>query len=94
MSTEFPIKPLADKVVIEPTLAEERTATGLYIPDTAKKTPQQGKVVAVGSGTKEKPMTLKPGDKVLHREYGGVEVPLRGKTYLIISASDVLAILI
>ena len=87
------IKPLADRVVIEPKEAETRTASGLYIPDNAKEKPQQGKVVAAGPGKKDEPMELKVGDNVLYGKYAGTEVTVDGKDYMIMKQSDVLAIL-
>ena len=73
------IKPLADRVVIEPAAAEQKTASGIIIPDTAKEKPQQGTVVAVGPGTKDNKMTLKVGDKVIYGKYAGTEFHLDGK---------------
>lgn len=87
------IRPLADRVLIEPKEAETKTAAGIYIPDTAKEKPQQGKVIAVGSGKKDEPMELKVGDEVLYGKYAGTEVSLDDKKYLIVKQSDVLAIL-
>jgi len=87
------IKPLADRVVIEPKEAETKTASGLYIPDTAKEKPQQGKVVAVGPGKTDEAMELKVGDVVLYGKYAGTEVTVDEKTYLIMKQSDVLAII-
>lgn len=87
------IKPLVDRVVIEPKEAETKTASGLYIPDTAKEKPQQGKVVAAGPGKKDEPMELKVGDVVLYGKYAGTEVTVDDKTYLIMKQSDVLATL-
>ncbi|MCR5003591.1 MAG: co-chaperone GroES [Bacteroidales bacterium] len=87
------IKPLADRVVIEPKEAETKTASGLYIPDTAKEKPQQGKVLAVGSGKKDEPMEVKVGDVVLYGKYAGTEITLDDKKYLIVKQSDILAIL-
>ena len=87
------IKPLADRVVIEPKEAETKTASGLYIPDTAKEKPQQGTIVAVGNGKKDEPMEVKPGDVVLYGKYAGTEVTVDGKTYLIAKQSDILAVL-
>ncbi|MDX1363873.1 co-chaperone GroES [Arenibacter latericius] len=86
------IKPLADRVLIEPMAAETKTASGLYIPDTAKEKPQQGKVVAVGPGTKENEVTLKVGDTVLYGKYAGTELKLEGNEYLMMRESDILAI--
>ncbi|MCQ2154580.1 MAG: co-chaperone GroES [Bacteroidales bacterium] len=87
------IKPLADRVVIEPKEAETRTASGLYIPDNAKEKPQQGKVVAAGPGKKDEPMEVKTGDNVLYGKYAGTEVTVDGKDYVILKQSDILAIL-
>ncbi len=87
------IKPLADRVVIEPKPAEEKTASGLFIPDTAKEKPLEGTVVAVGPGTKEVAMEVKKGDKVLYGKYAGTEVQANGKDYIIMRQSDVLAII-
>ena len=86
------IKPLADRVLIEPAAAETKTSSGLYIPDTAKEKPQKGIVVAVGSGTKENPMTVKAGDHVLYGKYAGTELQHEGKNFLIMKESDILAI--
>mgnify|MGYP000050323325 CR=1 FL=1 len=87
------IKPLADRVVIEPKEAETKTASGLYIPDTAKEKPQEGKVVAAGPGKKDEPMEVKVGDKVLYGKYAGTEVTFGEKKLLIVRQSDILAIL-
>ena len=87
------IKPLADRVVIEPKEAETKTASGLYIPDTAKEKPQQGKVIAVGPGKKDEPMEVKVGEEVLYGKYAGTEVTVEEKKYLIVKQSDILAIL-
>ena len=87
------IKPLADRVLIEPTAAEEKTATGIIIPDTAKEKPQKGTVVAVGPGTKDEKMEVKVGDVVLYGKYSGTELTIKGKDYLIMRQSDVLAII-
>lgn len=87
------IKPLADRVLIEPMAAETKTASGIYIPDTAKEKPQQGKVVAVGPGTKDEKVTVKVGDKVLYGKYAGTELKLDGVDYLMMRESDVLAII-
>lgn len=86
------IKPLADRVLIEPMEAETKTASGIIIPDTAKEKPQKGKVVAVGPGTKDEPMTVKNGNKVLYGKFAGTELKLDGKDYLIMRESDILAI--
>ena len=88
------IKPLADRVVIEPKEAETKTASGLYIPDTAKEKPQQGVVAAAGPGKKDEPMEVKVGDVVLYGKYAGTEVNAPdGKTYMIMRQSDVLAVI-
>jgi len=87
------IKPLADRVVIEPLAAETKTASGIYIPDSAKEKPQQGKVVAVGKGTKDEPTTVKVGDTVLYGKYAGTELKLDGGDYLIMKVSDIFAVL-
>ena len=86
------IKPLADRVLVEPLEAETKTASGIIIPDTAKEKPQKGSIVAVGPGTKENPVTVKVGDSVLYGKYSGTELKLDGKDYLIIRESDILAI--
>lgn len=87
------IKPLADRVVIEPQEAQTQTASGLYIPDTAKEKPQQGVIVAAGPGKKDEPMEVKVGDVVLYGKYAGTEVNVAEKKYLIVKQSDILAIL-
>lgn len=91
--SEVKIKPLADRVLVEPKEAEEKTASGIYIPDTAKEKPQRGKVVAAGIGTKDVTMEVKVGDEVLYGKYAGTEISLEGKDYLIMKQSDILAIL-
>lgn len=87
------VKPLADRVLIEPAPAEEKTAGGIIIPDTAKEKPMRGKVVAVGSGKKDEPMTVKVGDTVLYGKYSGTEIALEGYDYLIMKESDIYAII-
>ncbi len=86
------IQPLSDRVLIEPTAAEQKTASGLYIPDTAKEKPQQGKVVAVGKGKKDHDMTVKVGDTVLYGKYSGTELKVEGNDYLMMREDDILAI--
>ncbi|MEL6133134.1 MAG: co-chaperone GroES [Bacteroidota bacterium] len=86
------IKPLADRVLVKPAPAEETTASGLIIPDTAKEKPQRGEVVAVGPGKKDEPVTVKVGDNVLYGKYSGTEISLEGNDYLIMRESDILAI--
>ena len=87
------IKPLADRVLIKPAPAEEKTAGGIIIPDTAKEKPLQGEVLATGNGTKDEEMVLKAGDTVLYGQYAGTEVEFDGVKYLIMRQSDVLAVL-
>ena len=86
------IKPLADRVVVESAAAEEKTAGGIIIPDTAKEKPQRGTIIAVGNGKKDEPMTVKVGDKVLYGKYAGTEINVDGKDYLIMKESDIYAI--
>ncbi|MEI6594625.1 MAG: co-chaperone GroES [Bacteroidota bacterium] len=87
------LKPLADRVLVEPAAAEEKTASGIIIPDTAKEKPQRGKVVAAGTGKKDEPMTVKAGDTVLYGKYAGTEITVDGKEYLIMRESDIFAII-
>lgn len=86
------IKPLADRVLVVPAPAEERTIGGIIIPDTAKEKPLKGEVVAVGNGTKDEDMVVKVGDTVLYGKYAGTELELDGNKYLIMRQSDILAI--
>jgi len=86
------IRPLADRVLIEPAAAEETTASGIIIPDTAQEKPQKGIVVAVGPGKKDEPTTVKIGDSVLYGKYSGTDLNLDGKDYMIMRESDILAI--
>ena len=86
------IKPLADRVLVEPMQAETKTASGIIIPDNAKEKPQKAVVVAVGNGIKDNPMTVKAGDHVLYGKYSGTELKFEGKDYLILSEKDILAI--
>lgn len=86
------IKPLADRVLVEPAAAEQKTSGGIIIPDTAKEKPQKGIVVAVGNGKKDEPMTVKVGDNVLYGKYAGTEITVEGKEYLIMKESDIYAI--
>jgi chaperonin GroES len=86
------VKPLADRVLVEAAPAEEKTAFGIIIPDTAKEKPQKGTVVAVGPGKKDEPMTVKVGDAVLYGKYSGTELSVEGKEYLIMRESDIYAI--
>lgn len=87
------VKPLADRVLVEPMPAEEKTAGGIIIPDTAKEKPQRGKVIAVGAGKKDEPMTVGVGDTVLYGKYSGTELSIEGKDLLIMRESDIFAIL-
>jgi chaperonin GroES len=86
------IKPLADRVLVVPAPAEEKTASGIIIPDTAKEKPQKGRVVAAGPGKKDEPMTVNVGDHVLYGKYGGTEITIEGTDYLIMRESDIYAI--
>lgn len=87
------VKPLADRVLIKPAPAEEKTVGGIIIPDSAKEKPLKGEIIAVGNGTKDEEMVVKPGDTVLYGKYAGTELELDGEKYLIMRQSDVLAIL-
>ncbi|SED07838.1 chaperonin GroES [Tenacibaculum sp. MAR_2009_124] len=87
------IKPLADRVLVEPAAAETTTASGIIIPDNAKEKPQKGTIVAIGTGTKDEPLTVKVGDTVLYGKYAGTELKFEGKDYLIMRESDVFAII-
>ncbi|PKP03528.1 MAG: co-chaperone GroES [Bacteroidetes bacterium HGW-Bacteroidetes-9] len=91
--TQVNVKPLADRVLIEPAVAEQKTAGGIIIPDTAKEKPQRGTVVAVGPGKKDEPVTVKVGDLVLYGKYAGTEISVEGKDYLIMRESDIVAII-
>jgi chaperonin GroES len=82
-------KPNEDRILVEAAAAEEKTASGIIIPDTAKEKPQEGKVIAVGEGIEDKPVTVKVGDKVLYGKYSGTEINLGGTDYLIMRNSDV-----
>lgn len=86
------IKPLADRVLIAPAVAEEKTAFGIILPDSAKEKPLQGKVIAVGNGTKDEEMVVKVDDTVLYGKYAGTEIEWEGEKYLIMRQSDILAI--
>ncbi len=86
------IKPLADRVLVEPMEAEEKTASGIYIPDTAKEKPQKGTVVALGPGTKDVTMEVKIGDVVLYGKYSGTEINVDGKDFLMMKQADILAV--
>ncbi|MEY3199809.1 MAG: hypothetical protein RL265_1127 [Bacteroidota bacterium] len=90
MSTKF--KPLADRVLIEPVAAEQKTASGIFIPDTAKEKPLKGTVIAIGDGKKDEPMTVKVGDTVLFGQYSGTEIKMDGQTLLIMKEADIYGI--
>lgn len=87
------LQPLADRVLVEPAAAEEKTASGIIIPDSAKEKPQRGTVVAVGAGKKDEPMTVKVGDNVLYGKYAGTEITVDNNEYLIMRESDIFAVL-
>jgi chaperonin GroES len=87
------IKPLADRVLVEAAAAEDKTAGGIIIPDTAKEKPQKGTIIAVGPGKKDEPMTVKEGDVVLYGKYAGTEITIDGANYLIMRESDIVAII-
>lgn len=87
------VKPIGDRVLVEAAAAEEKTAGGIIIPDTAKEKPQRGKVIAVGAGKKDEPMTVKVGDTVLYGKYAGTELTVEGTDYLIMRESDIFAVL-
>ena len=87
------LKPLADRVLVEPSAAETKTTSGILIPDTAQEKPQKGMIVAVGKGTKENPLSVKVGDSVLYGKYSGTDLKYDGKDYLIMKESDILAII-
>ncbi|AEW21518.1 chaperonin GroS [Tannerella forsythia KS16] len=87
------VKPLADRVLVKPAEAEEKTASGIIIPDSAKEKPLKGEIIAVGKGTKDEEMVLAQGDHVLYGKYAGTEIELNGEKYLIMRQSDVLAII-
>lgn len=91
--TTVNVKPLADRVLVEAAAAEEKTAGGIIIPDTAKEKPMKGKVIAVGNGKVDEPITVKVGDTVLYGKYAGTELQIDGKEYLIMRESDIYAII-
>lgn len=93
MNTMNKIQPLADRVLIKPVAAEEKTVGGIIIPDSAKEKPLRGEVIAAGKGTKDEEMVLKTGDQVLYGKYAGTELEFEGEKYLIMRQSDVLAVL-
>lgn len=87
------IKPLGDRVLVAPAAAEEKTASGLIIPDNAKEKQQKGEVVAAGPGTKDEPMTVKVGDMVLYGKYSGTELTFEGKDYMMMKEADIYAVI-
>ncbi len=87
------VKPLADRVLVEPAAAETKTSGGIIIPDTAKEKPMRGKIIAVGNGKPDAPMTVKAGDMVLYGKYAGTEINIDGEEYLIMRESDIYAII-
>lgn len=91
-ATKVNVKPLADRVLVEPAEAETKTAGGIIIPDSAKEKPQRGTVIAVGGGKKDEPMTVKVGDAILYGKYSGTEISVEGKDYLIMRESDIFAV--
>jgi len=93
MAAKIKIQPLEDRVIVEPASADEKTSGGIIIPDTAKEKPQKGKVVAIGKGKKDEPMTVKVGDEVLYGKYSGTELTLDGKDYIIMRESDIYAVI-
>lgn len=92
MATNVKVTPLHDRVIVKPAKAEEKTAGGIIIPDTAKEKPQRGTVVAAGPGKKDEPVTVKVGDTVLYGKYSGTEISIEGDELLIMRESDILAI--
>jgi chaperonin GroES len=93
MAKKLSVTPLHDRVIVQPAAAEQKTAGGIIIPDTAKEKPQRGTVLAAGPGKKDEPVTVKSGDVVLYGKYAGTEINVDGKDYLIMRESDILAIL-
>ena len=93
MANKLNVTPLHDRVIVRPAKAEEKTAGGIIIPDTAKEKPQRGTVVAAGPGKKDEPVSVKAGDMVLYGKYGGTELQINGEDLLILRESDILAIL-
>lgn len=87
------LKPLADRVLVQPAEAEEKTASGIIIPDTAKEKPMRGTVIAVGPGKKDEPTTVKVGDTVLYGKYSGTEIQVEGIDYLMMKEADIFATL-
>lgn len=92
MAKKLNVTPLHDRVIVQPAAAEQKTAGGIIIPDTAKEKPQRGTVLAAGPGKKDEPVTVKAGDQVLYGKYAGTDITVDGKDYLIMRESDILAI--
>jgi chaperonin GroES len=92
MANKVNVTPLHDRVIVKPAAAEEKTAGGIIIPDTAKEKPQRGTVIAAGPGKKDEPVTVKEGDTVLYGKYAGTEISIEGEDFLIMRESDILAI--
>jgi len=92
MAKKLHVTPLHDRVIVKPAAAEEKTAGGIIIPDTAKEKPQRGSIVAVSTGKKDEPITVKIGDNVLYGKYAGTEITIEGQDLLIMRESDILAI--
>ena len=92
MSKKVNVTPLHDRVIVKPAPAEEKTAGGIIIPDTAKEKPQRGMVIAAGPGKKDEPVMVKPGNTVLYGKYAGQEIAIDGEDYLLISQADILYI--
>jgi chaperonin GroES len=92
MAKKLNVTPLHDRVIVKPAAAEEKTAGGIIIPDTAKEKPQRGTVIAAGPGKKDEPVTVKPGNTVLYGKYAGTEIQIDGEDFLIMRESDILAI--
>lgn len=93
MANKVNITPLHDRVIVKPAAAEQKTAGGIIIPDTAQEKPQRGVIIAAGPGKKDEPMSVKNGDTVLYGKYAGTEISLEGEDYLIMRESDILAII-
>jgi len=93
MANKVNVTPLHDRVIVKAAAAEEKTAGGIIIPDTAKEKPQKGTIIAAGPGKKDEPVTVKPGDYVLYGKYSGTEIQLNGEDLLIMRESDILAII-
>jgi chaperonin GroES len=92
MAKKLSVTPLHDRVIVKPAPAEEKTAGGIIIPDTAKEKPQRGVIIAAGPGKKDEPMSVKAGDTVLYGKYAGTEIQIEGDDLLIMRESDILAI--